>query len=212
MTDAGLRVHSQLTTISCRTESPRTAIAARCPDDFRGSPACLFVSFPLAGLHFEPISVFLGVMDVFGTDVFPVVLGGGAAIFLMLRWIIAPEHARKIAQEPDLSSGQGQPLPVRVTLVSEKDEDSVRASFVDPIHNDLRAAGFGTASSLPSLQRGGSEHRQAISFQLNLYDLVGGVEFARRRLRELGAPPETCLQYFDENGHEVRYPISSRKH
>jgi hypothetical protein len=172
------------------------------------SSAFLFLSAPRAVLHFAPISALLSEMVAFGRDVFPVVLGGGVAVFLVLRWIIASEHERESTQEGQLSSARKRPLSVRVTLLAESDQDSVRALFVKQLNSDLRAAGFGSADFLPS-DEPESRCPRTVSFELNLYELEAGLEFARRRLRELGAPRETWLKYHTEQGQEVSHGISS---
>jgi hypothetical protein len=68
------------------------------------------------------------------------------------------------------------------------------AKYSDPLDRDLEAQGLGmvTGGGTQTGKDGGIEW---VGLDLDLTNLDGAIEFTRRRLRELGAPPGSVLEY-----------------
>ena len=66
--------------------------------------------------------------------------------------------------------------------------------YEDPLGEDLEAQGLGmvTGGGTQLAKDGGIEW---IGIDIDLADLDRGIEFTRQRLRELGAPPGSVLEY-----------------
>ncbi len=77
--------------------------------------------------------------------------------------------------------------------------------YADPLHEALRERDLGEVSG------GGVVWTKAgqvewVGLDLELANLQGALEFTRQRLRELGAPPGSFLEYL-ESGKDIELPI-----
>lgn len=94
---------------------------------------------------------------------------------------------------------------VRAKLLGDLAMRDLGEKFADPLYAALQAHGFGdlTGGSGQQAEGGGMEW---ISIDIRLVNLTNALEFTRRTLQELGAPPGSEIEY-TVAGQSVIRPI-----
>jgi hypothetical protein len=133
-------------------------------------------------------------MTEFTLKWFPLIFGFG--ILAAFGWVITSGLIRHVRErrkrERRLSRPPGH-------FVFAKVLDSVApmergAKYEDPLDRDLEAQGLGMVTG-GGTQMSKDGRIEWIGIDIDLTDLDRGIEFCRRRLRELGAPPGSVLEY-----------------
>ena len=125
---------------------------------------------------------------------FPLIFGFG--VLAVFGWFITVGVVRHVGERRKQAQRLARP---RGHFVFAKIMDTVGPmergdKYEKPLDRDLEAQGLGmvTGGGTQMAKDGGVEW---LGLDLDLADLDRGIEFTRRRLRELGAPPGSVLEY-----------------
>lgn len=125
---------------------------------------------------------------------FPVIFGFG--VLAAFAWVITVGVIRFVRERRKRQERSSRPPG---HFVFAKIMDTVGPmergeKYEEPLDRDLEAQGLGmvVGGGTQMAREGGIEW---IGIDIDLSDLDRGIEFTRRRLRELGAPPGSVLEY-----------------
>ena len=94
---------------------------------------------------------------------------------------------------------------VRAKLVGDLTMRDLGERFADPLYRALRERGCGDITGGGG-QQGADGRMEWISIDIRLVDLDDALDFARRTLQELGAPPGSEIEY-TRDGQTRTVPI-----
>jgi hypothetical protein len=125
---------------------------------------------------------------------FPLIFGFG--VLMAFGWLITVGIVRHVRERRKQAQRSAR---LRGHFVFAKIMDTVGPmergdKYEDPLDCDLEAQGLGMVTG-GGTQMGKDGGIEWIGLDLDLTDLDRGIEFTRRRLRELGAPPGSVLEY-----------------
>jgi hypothetical protein len=125
---------------------------------------------------------------------FPLIFGFG--VLAAFGWVIIAGTVHHVRERRRLTERSARPPG---HFVFAKIMDTVGpmergVKYRDPLDRDLEAQGLGMVTG-GGTQMGHDEEIAWIGLDLDLTNLDRGIEFTRRRLRELGAPPGSVLEY-----------------